>query len=161
MTSGFESAFERVLADIEKKREDLERIQRSLNESTGSARSARRQVSATVDARGEITALKFHGQGYRSLPPAELADIIVSTIREARVAARTQMWESVQDLAPNGAQISELINGDHEWSAQVGEVFSLPQPLMDLLKAPPDIFSRPATVNENTDRRPAPRSDQD
>jgi DNA-binding protein YbaB len=167
MTSGFESTLNEVMADIEKQRNALVTLQQGLNEVTGEARSARRQVSVTVDARGEIVELKFHGQGYRNLPPAELANIIVATIRDARAAAQASLWESIGDTIPGAAKMADLGAEDFDWSASLGEAMTLPQPLMDLLKAPPDIFRRAptadesdATGDESTARRPAPGSGQ-
>ena len=87
MTSAFESAINDVLADIEKHRQGMAHMQESMREINGTARSKRRQVSAIVDSRGELLELKFHGTGYRNLAPAELADIIVSTVREACASA--------------------------------------------------------------------------
>lgn len=132
MTSAFESMINDMMAEIQKQRESLVRLQQGAPEINGSARSKRRQVSATVDARGELIELKFHGTGYRSLAPAELATIIVDTVREAREEAHRQLWDVVGENFPNGTQFADLINGDYDWT----ESLSLPAPLLELLRTP-------------------------
>ncbi len=132
MTSPFESMINEMLAEIQKQRENLARLQQGAPEISGSARSKRRQVSATVDAKGELIELTFHGTGYRSLAPAELATIIVDTVRDAREEAHRQLWDIVGDNFPNGTQFVDVINGDYDWT----DSLSLPAPLLELLRSP-------------------------
>jgi len=142
MTSAFESAINEIMAEMDKQRNDLVRLSRGIDEFTGDARSKRRQVSATVDARGEIVELKFHGTSYRSLPPTELANVIVDTIREAKAAAQAHMWDELGDVLPHGADMADVVSGKHDWSGSLEDALTLPQSLMDLLKKPPaDLLS--------------------
>jgi DNA-binding protein YbaB len=133
MTSAFEPVLNEMMAEIQKQRDELMRLQREMPEISGSARSKRRQVSATVDARGEVVELQFHGTGYRSLAPAELANIIVETIREARAEAQQHLWEVVGHSFPDGMGFAELADGTYDWT----DPLSLPKPLLDLLHSPP------------------------
>jgi hypothetical protein len=129
-----------MLAEIQKQREELIRLQRGVPDISGSARSKRRQVSATVDASGALVDLKFHGVAYRSLAPTELANIIVETIRNARTEAQRQLWDVVGESFPGGTGIADLISGDYDWT----ESLSLPKPLLDLLQAGPRSRRPPA-----------------
>jgi DNA-binding protein YbaB len=133
MTSAFESIISQVMADLEKQREELTRLQREMPEINGSAKSKRRQVSATVDARGDVVNLKFHGTGYRSLAPAELANVIIETIRDARAEAQKQLWDVVGDAFPEGMEFADLTTGNYDWS----DTLALPKPLLDMLEAAP------------------------
>ena len=132
MTSAFESAINEVLADIEKHRQGMAHMHESMREINGTARSKRRQVSAIVDSRGELLELTFHGTGYRNLAPAELADIIVSTVREARASATEQLYDSLEEAMPGGAALAEAAKSA-DWSTLMSEGMKLPQPLLDLL----------------------------
>jgi hypothetical protein len=148
MTSGFESAINEAMAELEKQRGELVRLSQGFNEITGEARSKRRQVSATVDARGDVVGLTFHGTGYRNLPPAELASVIVDTIRTARAAAQDRLWEELGDVMPEGAEWAEGMS-ETDWSKSIGESLALPQSLMDLLPGPQkdlfgQVFGRPS-----------------
>lgn len=131
MNAAFESMLNDMLAEIQKQRESLIRLQQGAPEISGSARSKRRQVSAVVDARGDLVELKFHGMGYRSLAPAELATIIVDTVCEARAEAQRQLWDIVGENFPDETQFAEIVNADYDWT----ESLSLPKPLLDLIHA--------------------------
>jgi hypothetical protein len=134
MTSPFEPFINDMLADIQKQRDEMIRLHREIPEISGTARSKRRQVSATVDARGEIVELKFHGTGYRSLAPAELAEIIVQTIRDARTEAHTKMRELIGETMPGGLDIADLLEGGElGWP----DLLDPPKQLLDLLPPPP------------------------
>lgn len=133
MMPGFQSILNDAMAELDRHRESASRLHEGMKEVTGSARSKRRQVSVTVDARGDITELKFHGTGYRALSPAELADTILDTIRLAREAAQSTLWESLHDTLPAGADVADLVSGRYDWNAAIGEAMTLPKPLMDLL----------------------------
>ena len=67
MGPGIDAMLNEAMAELEKQRVNLNQLHHSLEDVTGSAYSKRRQVSVSVDARGDITELKFHGRGYRSL----------------------------------------------------------------------------------------------
>src|SRR4051794_6949125 len=110
----FDSILNEAMAELERQRVNLGRLHRGLEEVTGAAFSKRRQVSVTVDARGDITELTFHGRGYRNLSPAELADTIVDTIRQARQAAQTTMLESLRDTLPEGADVADIATGHYD-----------------------------------------------
>ncbi len=129
MGPGFESVLNEAMAELARQREGLTRLHHGMEETTGSAYSSRRQVSVTVDGRGEITELTFHGRAYRSLPPAELANMIVDTIRRARESARATMLESVHETLPKGADAG----GRYDWTAALDDAITLPQSLVDLL----------------------------
>src|SRR3954464_11285812 len=111
MMPGFQSILNDAMAELDRHRESASRLHEGMEEVTGSARSKRRQVSVSVDARGDITELKFHGTAYRSLSPAELADIIVETIREAKQSAQATLAESLRDVLPADAEVAEIVSG--------------------------------------------------
>lgn len=145
MKEEYEAAFNEAVAEFEEQRDSFLQMQEDFDQITGSARSKRRQVSVTVDANGDIIELKFHGQGYRNLPPAELADIIVQTFREARREAQAQVSESVSDLLPPGVELEDLTNID--WAEAFSGAMTLPEPLLDLLSRPPTVPSMPEGVD--------------
>lgn len=145
MQSAFESAMNELLADFAKTRDEMLQMNKAMNGLTGTAKSKRRQVSAVVDAHGDVVELTFHGEGYRTLPPRELADVIVRTIREARQSVQAQVWESVGDGLPPGTEMQDVVTGHYDWSDALGEVLTIPEPLLNALTAaaPKDPFGDP------------------
>jgi hypothetical protein len=157
VTSGFESAISEAMAELDKQRAELVRLSQGFGEITGDARSKRRQVSVTVDASGEVTHLAFHGTGYRNLPPAELAGIIVDTIRTARAAAHERLWEELGDVLPGGGEMAQAVSGNLDLAKNLGESLTLPQSIMDMLSSPQlDLFDRifGKAVQDNPDAPP-------
>src|SRR4051812_12549200 len=156
MAHGFESILNEAMAELEKQRASLTRLHAGMEEVTGSARSKRRQVSVSVDARGDITELKFHGTAYRSLSPAELADIIVETIREAKQSAQSTLAESLRDVLPADAEVAEIVSGRYDWGTAFGDALTLPQPLVDLISGlGSPLFDEPAPRSTVDQKAPA------
>src|SRR5438093_3702772 len=120
MESAFDDAMADVLAHLDKQRDDLVRLHESMGETTGTVRSRRKQVSATVDGHGELIDLKFHGQSYKTMEPADLAKLVMETIREARDEARAQMWASVAETNPEAAEFAQAAR-TVDWSQQLTE----------------------------------------
>lgn len=63
-------------------------------EISGSATAPRRAVKVTANAAGAITGVEFPSTAYRWMLPAELADVLVATIKEAQHAALTAVAET-------------------------------------------------------------------
>ena len=147
MTSGFDQAMSDVLGRLDKRRDDVVRVHQTLDEVTSTVRSRRRQVSATVDARGELDDLKFHGQTYKSMEPADLAKVIIETIKQARDEARAQMWSSLADADPESALFAQTAS-EVDWSQQFAHSLELPEQLMNLLRTPPENLLDSEDLNE-------------
>jgi hypothetical protein len=87
-----------ALAELAATEEITERIRRQGEEASFRASDRNKLFSVTVDGRGEIRELTFRGDGYRELPPAELADLLVKTIERARTEARRRALAGAQEL---------------------------------------------------------------
>jgi DNA-binding protein YbaB len=133
MTSAFESAVNELMAQMEKQRDDLMRLQQNAGEVNVTARSKRRQVSVTVNGAGDVVDLKFHGQTYQNLPPNDLAKIILDTISDAKRQARARLWDNAADVLPAGVDLDAVVEGNHDWAQAVGDMMTLPQPIVDIL----------------------------
>jgi hypothetical protein len=137
MTAAFDETIREVLAKLEQQRENLVRLHQNMDEVKGSARSSRRQVSAVVDARGELLELKFHGQTYKSLEPAELSKLIMDTIADAHAKARSSLFDSIGDTMPEGVEMAQATSGEHDWSAELSNAMTLPDWMLGMLRSAP------------------------
>jgi DNA-binding protein YbaB len=133
MTFQFEDAMKEVMAEYEKSRADLARLQESVEEVSGKARSKSRIVAVTVDGRGEVTELKFHSQAWRTMPPGELSKVIVQTIKDAQKAAQQAVWAAVREHVPTGLSVPDGDVGPADWSAALPATLEPPAFLRDLL----------------------------
>lgn len=73
--------------------------------------SKRRLFSVTVGGSGDLQELTFNGESYRSLAPAELATMIVETIKEARNAYLDKASAEFSRVFPEGGEQFELLSG--------------------------------------------------
>src|SRR5262245_55906745 len=83
---------EELLAEL---RSNLDNIQGAAQLARERARDARttlqdkaKMLSVTVGGYGDLHQITIHGDAYRDLPPAELADLIVKTAQRARTEAQ-------------------------------------------------------------------------
>ena len=154
MSSGFESMINDMMAELEKQRDDLARLQAGLASVSATATSPKRQVSVTVDARGGVTELKFLSQAYRSMSGTELASTIVATISDAQRQVRERLAEQAGQGGPPGATPADLANGTVDLQSAFTDIFSMPSSLLDALnKRPTDLLDgldldHPETVVE-------------
>jgi DNA-binding protein YbaB len=105
------------------------------------AHDRNRLLSVTVGAQGDVRELRFRGEGYRDLAPAELADLLVRTIEQARQAAREKalagMRELMVDLPSPIGRLGEVASVD-ELVEELADMFTRNQPDGGKPVAPPD-----------------------
>jgi len=118
---GDEQLLTEMAAALDRVREQSDRIRAQVRQAKTTVQDRERLLSATVDGHGELRQLVFHGDAYRDVAPAELADSIVQTVAKARDGARRKTVASVQafthglpalgDTARSAATVDELIEG--------------------------------------------------
>lgn len=106
MASPLEDALDRAVAEAERLGAAAEELRAGMAAVTAEATSRDRCLTVTVGAAGELAAVAFHGDAYRALAPAELADVLVETARRARDLGRTRVEECARRLWP--AEVSPL-----------------------------------------------------
>ena len=111
----FDDQIANLTAEFEKAKRDFKTAQTSVQETYGEARSKNRIVSAKVDARGDITELRFHTTGYKSMSPPELSKLILDTIKEARGSVMTQVQDVMKDFMPPG--MSDPMSGNFDFDS--------------------------------------------
>jgi len=117
---GDEELLAEMTAALSRVREQSDRIRQQVRQKT-TVQDRERLLSATVDGHGELRQLLFHGDAYRELAPAELADLVVRTVAKARDGARRKTMAGVRaltgdlpglgDTARGAATVDELIEG--------------------------------------------------
>ncbi|CUU56046.1 YbaB/EbfC DNA-binding family protein [Parafrankia irregularis] len=93
-----ESLLEAARAELARTEEVTARIRREGAAVRHQASDRGKLLTVTASGDGEITAISFRGDGYRDLAPAELADLLVKTIEQARTGARSIALAGLQDL---------------------------------------------------------------
>lgn len=108
---GYEQEIEQLLAEYRTRREEADTDRRRINAATGTATAPRRVVKVTVSARGEVTDIEFPTGAFRRMTPKELAEILKTTIAEARTAALAEVDGMVFGHVPLGLSPSALLSG--------------------------------------------------
>jgi DNA-binding protein YbaB len=111
MTNPMHERFEQAMAEFEAKKAAITDFQQNMATAETTVTSKNRAVSATVDGRGEISAIKFVTTSYRTMAPAELANLLVETIRAAQTEAREKTYGMVEGLLPNRLPLREALSG--------------------------------------------------
>lgn len=101
---------EELLADYRRSREQLASVQRDLARISGAATSPDGSVTAVVDAKGTLTDLELGDHAYR-LRPAQLAQVIVRTTREAVAKAAESTYRTLGPVLPAGTDPEALVRG--------------------------------------------------
>ncbi|MFJ5639730.1 MULTISPECIES: YbaB/EbfC family nucleoid-associated protein [unclassified Streptomyces] len=111
MSSRYDQEIEELLAQYRRQRDEAVETRRRINETTSTATAPRQAVKVTVGAQGQVTALEFPTGAYRRMPPKELADLLLTTIQQARAEALKKVDEIVSEQLPAGLSLSSMLQG--------------------------------------------------
>lgn len=87
MSSPYDQQIEDLLEQYRRQRAEAVETRQRINGTTSTATAPRQAVKITVGAQGEVTAIEFPTGAYRRMAPKELADVLLTTIRQARSEA--------------------------------------------------------------------------
>lgn len=115
MSELFGTDIEGARAVLEKQMAELSRMGSKLEGIRTEVSSPDRSVRVAVEGgQAEITGITFETDRFRSMAPAELEHVIISTIADAR-AAHMDAVISVMPTSPiGGVSTQALVNGDFE-----------------------------------------------
>jgi DNA-binding protein YbaB len=139
VTTDHRAQVDELLADYRRSRDQLASVQRDLARISGSATSPDGSVTAVVDAKGTLTDLELGDHAYR-LRPAQLAELIVRTTREAAAEAAEGAYRTLSPVLPAGTDPEALLRGTAD--LRPDEVRA------DGTQAPEPARRRPAAVDD-------------
>lgn len=107
------SRFAEVQGQYERMRAGLGDLQRQLARLQVTVTSDDELVTATVDSRGQLTALVLSPRAYRETDPRDLAATITTTVRRASAQATDQVTSLMSDYLPQGGGATDFVrSGD-------------------------------------------------
>ncbi|MGW4826378.1 YbaB/EbfC family nucleoid-associated protein [Amycolatopsis japonica] len=101
-----------LLQEYQRQRESISEFQRELQEIKATAVAPRQVVKVTVGAQGELVEISFPTGAYKNLPPKEFAEILVTTVDEARQKVLASVVEIMTPRLPDGADATAWLRGD-------------------------------------------------
>ncbi|MET9886702.1 YbaB/EbfC family nucleoid-associated protein [Streptomyces sp. NPDC006430] len=147
MGNPMEDRIARSMAEFEERRAQIMDLQREFRSTSVTVTAKDRSVEVTVDAQGNVTGLRFLNAKYRSLPPAELAAVLMQTMAEARAQVRGQVLEAFRPLS--GRSIGEGEGLD--WDRLFGRLREEGLPVPPVRPPAPGTAARPGLADEITE----------
>ncbi|MFF4168847.1 YbaB/EbfC family nucleoid-associated protein [Streptomyces sp. NPDC001744] len=100
MSNPLEERLAEALAEFEETRARLDEAAAEAARISVTVTSKDRTVEATVGAQGELTGLRFPTSRYRTMAPAELANVLMGTIASARSQAASRLLDVYRPFGP-------------------------------------------------------------
>ncbi|AWZ05304.1 MULTISPECIES: YbaB/EbfC family nucleoid-associated protein [unclassified Streptomyces] len=100
MSNPLEERLAEALAEFEETRGRLDAAAAEAAAISVTVTAKDRAVEATVGAQGELTGLRFPTSRYRTMAPAELANVVMTTIASARAQAASQLLDVYRPFGP-------------------------------------------------------------
>ncbi|MFC5219721.1 YbaB/EbfC family nucleoid-associated protein [Streptomyces coerulescens] len=107
----YDQQIEDLLKLYRTQREEAAETRRRINETTATATAPRQAVKVTVSAQGEVTAVEFPTAAYRRMAAKEFADVLLTTIQQARAQAFEEAGAVVSAQLPPGVAVADLLQG--------------------------------------------------
>jgi DNA-binding protein YbaB len=111
MTTPWEKQIDRLMADYQRHRTDALEVGEHMRSITGTATTGKGLITAVVGPGGEVRSITFHSRRYRVMAPAELAQVVIDTIEQARRNAVEQMAAAMPTVALAGMTYEDMLHG--------------------------------------------------
>ncbi|ALV31358.1 YbaB/EbfC family nucleoid-associated protein [Streptomyces sp. CdTB01] len=131
MPGPYDQQIEDLLAQYRRQRDEAAETRRRINETTATVTAPRQTVKVTVGAQGEVTALEFPTGAYRRMAPRELAEVLLTTLQQARAEALRSVAGVLADGLPPGVTVPDLLQGRVDPAAVLPEDPAMPDPVRD------------------------------
>ncbi|MER7922932.1 YbaB/EbfC family nucleoid-associated protein [Streptomyces sp. NPDC096057] len=131
MPGPYEQQIEDLLEQYRRQRDEAAETRRRINQTTSTVTAPRQTVKITVGAQGEVTAIEFPTGAYRRMAPKELADVLLTTLRQARAEALEGVSGVLADRLPPGVTVPDLLQGRVDPAAVLPEDPAMPDSVRD------------------------------
>jgi DNA-binding protein YbaB len=131
MPGPYDQQIEDLLEQYRRQRDEAAETRRRINETTSTVTAPRQTVKITVGAQGEVTAIEFPTGAYRRMPPRELADVLLTTLRQARAEALEGVAGVLAGRLPPGVTVPDLLQGRVDPAAVLPEDPAMPDSVRD------------------------------
>ncbi|MCG7202650.1 YbaB/EbfC family nucleoid-associated protein [Streptomyces arenae] len=131
MPSPYDQQIEDLLEQYRRQRDEAAETRRRINETTATVTAPRQTVKITVGAQGEVTAIEFPTGAYRRMAPKELADVLLTTLRQARAEALEGVAGVLAEQLPPGVTVPDLLQGRVDPAAVLPEDPAMPDSVRD------------------------------
>ncbi|MFI5887530.1 YbaB/EbfC family nucleoid-associated protein [Streptomyces sp. NPDC051554] len=131
MPGPYDLQIEDLLDQYRRQRKEAAATRRRINETTSTVTAPRQTVKITVGAQGEVTAIEFPTGAYRRMAPKELADVLLTTLQQARTEALEGVAGVLAEQLPPGVTVPDLLQGRVDPGAVLPEDPAMPDSVRD------------------------------
>ncbi len=125
MSSPLGDQVEQAMARLKDHRARMEEVRAELRQATASVMSKDRMVTAKVGPQGQVVSLTFHTTAYRTMAPAQLADVLTEVLNEARARVGEQVTEAMRSVSGIGEVLKLSMTGGTELDGLLAPLRSL------------------------------------
>ncbi|WP_320773016.1 YbaB/EbfC family nucleoid-associated protein [Streptomyces sp. CRN 30] len=131
MSTPFDEQIEQLQETYRAQLAQVADLQRRMREVTGTATAKAQAMKVTVGPQGELLSVEFPTNAYRRMAPKELADLLVSTVQEARSKATGELAKVLNPHLPDEVEAERLLDG----TADVGKLLPADPAMPDAVRA--------------------------
>ncbi|MFF9479893.1 YbaB/EbfC family nucleoid-associated protein [Streptomyces sp. NPDC014733] len=114
MSPGFQDQVDQMMGRLAEHRDRLRETQERLAQETVKVTSKNRAVTVVMGTRSDVREIKFHGEQYRTMAPAELGRTLVQLLEQARSEVHAKVHSAVAPFTGFGDEIRESMLGGTE-----------------------------------------------
>lgn len=104
-------AVDKAWATLEKEKQKLAELGDHWDEASTTVRAKDQSLEMKFDGRGELTELTFNTSKYREMAPAQLASVIVETLRKGREESQQKISDLMGNAGIPGLDLEGLTSG--------------------------------------------------
>ncbi|MET8759556.1 YbaB/EbfC family nucleoid-associated protein [Lentzea sp. NPDC004782] len=134
MSSPHSEGLEQLKAEYQRQFAELRKTQDRLKELSCTVTAPRQVVSVTVGHGGVIKDVKFHGNAYKRMAPAELAAVVLKVVGDAQRQIVEEAADVIAPTLPPGVDARGLLSGDIDLQTLIPSEPELRPETRDLMK---------------------------
>ncbi|MEU9246433.1 YbaB/EbfC family nucleoid-associated protein [Streptomyces sp. NPDC048385] len=119
-SESIEQRLAKAMAELEATEAAVARAESELAHAESTVRSADRAVEATVTAQGDLTALTFLDDKYRTMPAGQLAASVLEAVQEARARMARHVMATFEPFTKANPEAPEITGFDVDWNKIFG-----------------------------------------
>ncbi|MCB5906110.1 YbaB/EbfC family nucleoid-associated protein [Streptomyces pinistramenti] len=114
MSPGFQDQVDQMMGRLAEHRNQLMETQARLAKETVKVTSKDRAITVVMGTRSDVREIKFNGDRYRSMAPAELGRALVQLLEQARADVHEKVNRAVAPFTGFGDEVRESMLGGTE-----------------------------------------------
>jgi DNA-binding protein YbaB len=108
-----QQAFGEIFAEVNRMQKDLAAFRERVDAISASATAPKRMLTVTVNHKGELTKLKFNTTAFRDMSAAELSNVVLETINQARGSVSEKVKEAMSGITGiGGLSMEDMRSGN-------------------------------------------------